>query len=191
MPGFDPPANFFVNVCDIRPIRNSSLTGFGCYWLWLKEEKNSRDSKVPDTELFFHVTYPRVLKWSHWYRNRAKSSWRAQDCGEGSGSTPEISSRQMSHLSILTGVHSFALTKAALLSTSTARLVCLSQVSARSVSTCRVLVLTGQGLAGSAHCSAALEGLGASSGRGNCAGDQHWKTAQSLVLPSIHKHFLV
>lgn len=53
-----------------------------------------------------------------------------------------------------------------------------------------VLVLTNQGLAGSAPGSAALEDLGASSGHGNCALDQHWKPTQSPVLPSMQNHFL-
>lgn len=63
-----------------------------------------------------HISmYAEVVTWPpwHWYRNRAKHSWRAQDCGEGSGSTPKVSFRKMIHLSSLTGVHSFALTKAA------------------------------------------------------------------------------
>lgn len=86
MPGFDPPANFFVNLCDIRPTRNAFLTGFGCHWVWLKEQKASRNSKVPGTELFFHVTYLFVLKWSFSYRGIGtetglENRWRAQDCG--------------------------------------------------------------------------------------------------------------
>lgn len=31
MSGFDQPADFFVNLCDIRPIRNSLLKDFGCH----------------------------------------------------------------------------------------------------------------------------------------------------------------
>lgn len=42
--------------------------------------------------------------------------------------------------------------------------------------------------AGSAHGSAALEDLGASSGHGDCA--PALKTAQALVLPSMHNCFL-
>lgn len=48
----------------------------------------------------------------------------------------------------------------------------------------------GVGKPGLAHSSAALKDLGHSSGHGNCAGNQHWKITQLLLLPSMHDHFL-